>query len=59
LKHRKRLYCAIEVLGEEVPEDLGPEKGFDCGGYLVLEIVSWATMETRETSAGEAYILML
>lgn len=28
---------AIEVLGEEIPEDLGPEEAVETGGYLVWE----------------------
>lgn len=28
---------AVEVGGEEVPEDLGPEEAFDCSGDLVCE----------------------
>ena len=31
---------AVEVLGQEVPEDLGPEEGFDGGAYLVWWRVS-------------------
>lgn len=34
------LYCAVEVLGEEVPKDFGPEEAFYGGSYLVYrEIV--------------------
>lgn len=33
-------YGAVKILGEEVPEDLGPEKGFYCGGYLVCVLFS-------------------
>jgi hypothetical protein len=25
-------YGRVEVFGEEIPEDFGPEEGFDCGG---------------------------
>jgi hypothetical protein len=28
---------AIEVLGEEIPEDLGPEETVEAGSYLVWE----------------------
>lgn len=30
-----RLNSNVEVLGQKVPEDLGPEKGLDAGGDLV------------------------
>jgi hypothetical protein len=33
-------HSAVEVLGEEVPEDLGPEDGFNAGAYLVCVHVS-------------------
>lgn len=46
LQHWYRFYGAIEILGEEVPEDLGPEEAFDCGGYLVWRFrVSRVRME--------------
>jgi len=35
LKSGERLDGAIEVLGEEVPEDLGPEEAFNRGTDLV------------------------
>jgi hypothetical protein len=35
LEDWERLHCSVEVLGEEIPEDLGPEESLDCGGYLV------------------------
>ena len=35
MQHWYGFYGSIEVLGEEVPEYLGPEEAFDCGGYLV------------------------
>lgn len=35
LEGGERLDRAVEVGGEEVPEDLGPEEAVDCGGYLV------------------------
>lgn len=31
------LHRAVEVGGEEVPEDLGPEEAVDAGGDLVCE----------------------
>lgn len=35
LQDGERLHGRVEVLGQEVPEDLGPEEGFQRGGYLV------------------------
>ena len=35
LKNGYRLYSAVQVLSEEVPEDLGPEKALYCCCYLV------------------------
>ena len=26
---------AVEVFGEEVPEDFGPEEAFECSAYLI------------------------
>lgn len=40
LKDRYGLNAAIEILGQEVPEDLGPEEGFDCRADLVWIYVS-------------------
>jgi hypothetical protein len=39
LECRDGLYSAVKVLGQEVPEDFGPEEPFDCGGDLVLRNV--------------------
>jgi hypothetical protein len=45
LENGEGLYSAIEVLGEEIPEDFGPEEAFDCGGDLVWGgRVSWGFM---------------
>jgi hypothetical protein len=35
LQHGERLDRSVEVLCQEVPEDLGPEKALDCGRYLI------------------------
>lgn len=35
LQHWYRFYGSVQVLGEEVPEDLGPEEAFNCGCDLV------------------------
>jgi hypothetical protein len=35
LQRGERLHGEVEIFGEEVPENLGPEKSFDCGCYLV------------------------
>jgi len=35
LEDGDRLYGSIEVLGEEIPEDLGPEETFHCSSDLV------------------------
>lgn len=32
-------YGRVEVLGEEVPEDFGPEEGFEGSCYLVYGII--------------------
>lgn len=40
LQSGNRLDGAVEVLGQEVPEDLGPEEGFNGSAYLVCGRVS-------------------
>lgn len=35
LQNWEGFHGRIEVLGEEVPEDLGPEEGFESSGYLI------------------------
>ena len=35
LQDREGLHGGVEVLGQEVPEDLGPEEAFERGGALV------------------------
>ena len=40
LQGGNRLDGAVEVLGQEVPEDLGPEEGFNGSAYLVCGRVS-------------------
>lgn len=40
LEYGKGLDGAVEILGQEVPEDLGPEEGFDSCGYLVWIVTS-------------------
>lgn len=37
LQHWYGFYGPVEVLGEKVPEDLGPEEAFDCCCYLVWD----------------------
>jgi hypothetical protein len=39
LKDWEGFYGRVEVLGEEVPEDFGPEKGFEGSCYLVYDVI--------------------
>jgi hypothetical protein len=40
LQDWERLDGGVEVLSQEVPEDLGPEEGFESSGYLIWSCVS-------------------
>ena len=35
MKHRHRFDCTIEILGEEVEEEFGPEEAFERGEDLI------------------------
>jgi hypothetical protein len=39
LEDGEGLDCRVEVFGEKVPEDFGPEEGFDCSRYLIYSII--------------------
>lgn len=36
LQKREGLHCGIQILRQEIEEDLGPEKAFDRGKYLIF-----------------------
>lgn len=44
LEEGEGFYCVIEVLGQEVPEDFGPEESFEGGCALV-----WIWVLVRDT----------
>ncbi len=49
LQDREWLYCKVEVLGEEVPEDLRPEEAFKCCCYLVWFLLAREYCPERST----------
>lgn len=52
LQHRHRLHRAVEVLGQEVEEDLGPEEALDGGAHLICWRV-WSAGVWPVSVAGE------
>jgi len=38
LQNWNGLYGGVEVLGQEVEEEFGPEEAFDCAGELVWDL---------------------
>lgn len=47
LQRRDGLDCSVEILGEEVPEDLGPEETLDPGGHLIWDRKAWSADESE------------
>jgi hypothetical protein len=37
LQNGEGFHSAVEVFGEKVPEDFGPEEGFEGSGYLIYK----------------------